>query len=79
MELYTTLNEADVRVVYEIETDDVDCYDRITGREYTQVVADFFIEAVWFQGINIKPMVCESGLTALLMECEASYMEGVAV
>jgi hypothetical protein len=79
MELYTTLNEADVRVVYEIETDDVDYYDHITVREHTKVVAEFFIEAVWFQGINIKPTVCESDLTALSMECEASYREGVAV
>ena len=77
-ELHTTLNDAEVRVVYEVETDEVDCYDRGTGRDYTQVVADFVIEAVWFQGNNIKPAVNPDDLTALSMECEAHYMEEVA-
>jgi hypothetical protein len=77
MELQTTLNGTPVTVAYHVEIDEVDCFDRGTGSEYTKTIADCVIDSVEFCGVNIMPVISDMDMDDLEMECQAHYEEEV--
>ena len=79
MSLHTTLNNADVTVTYNIEIDEVDCYDKAANREYIDLVLRCVLESVIFKGVDILDAVSDADKTMLEMECEAHYKEDAAL
>jgi hypothetical protein len=75
MELNTRLNGTSVRVVYTVETEEVDCFDSASGREYTQTVANVYVESVFYKGIDIQEVVSDSDMTEMEMECQFALEE----
>ena len=78
MEFDTELNSTTVTVEYEVDFDEVDCFNRDTGREYSDVVMMVNIERVMYKGVDILGVISPADMTELEMACTANYNEVTA-